>query len=246
MKRERSPVCVGDRVRVEAGVVVGRAERRSVLLRPAPNSREMLLHALAANLDFLVVVASARQPDFSPGIVDRFLVAASSQKIPAVVCVNKADLFEAGAPRLWSAYPGALEVSASTGALGALPGLVAGKTTAFCGNSGVGKTSLLRRLLGDEAYGRVGAISGSTGKGRHTTTGALLLAGPAGASFIDTPGVMNFGLVGVTKANLLAHFPELAVAAKACAAGCAHDGAACALSGLPRHAGYLQLRAGLA
>jgi len=94
--RERSPVCVGDRVRVEAGVIVGRCRRRNQLVRSAPNSRDPLLHAVAANIDRLVVVAAAREPDFTPGIVDRFLVAASAQNIAAVLCVNKSDLLAPG------------------------------------------------------------------------------------------------------------------------------------------------------
>src|SRR5687767_14577943 len=106
--KERSPVCVGDRVRVEAQVVVGRCERRNRLVRAAPNARNQLVHVLAANVDVLVVVAAAREPEFSGGIVDRFLVAASAQKIPQILCVNKADLLEPGAPRpAWAHYEAA-------------------------------------------------------------------------------------------------------------------------------------------
>ena len=105
--RERSPVCVGDRVRVEAGVIVGRCVRRNCIIRPAPNARDPLLHVLAANLDCLVIVAAAREPEFSGGIVDRFLVAASAQKIQQILCINKADLIEADEGRPWSHYPAA-------------------------------------------------------------------------------------------------------------------------------------------
>lgn len=197
--RERSPVCVGDRVKVEAGVIVNRCERRNRLARSAPNARNPLVHVIVANIDLLVVVAAARDPEFSAGIVDRFIAAALVQKIPVVLCVNKTDLLEPGAARPWLSYAPAvtvLECSARTGA-GEEPlrALALGKTVAFCGHSGVGKTSLLRRLLGDERFGRVGSISDATGKGRHTTTGAVLLPGPQGSTWIDTPGIMNFSAV---------------------------------------------------
>lgn len=249
--RERSPVCVGDRVRVEAGVIVGRCERRNRLMRCAPNSRDPLLHAVAANLDRLVVVASALEPDFTPGIVDRFLVAASEQEIPPILAVNKADLRNPGAPRSWSHYPAAgvriVETSARTGAgIDALADLIRGKTAAFCGHSGVGKTSLLRRLLGDEGLGRIGDLSAHTGMGRHTTAGAILLPGPAGSAWIDTPGIMNFMLVGVDRGRLLAHFPELLEASKRCPPDCLHAlEPACGLRAMPRHRSYREILSSL-
>jgi len=242
--RERSPVCVGDRVRVEAGVIVGRGARRNRLTRCAPNSRDPLLHVIAANVDCLVVVAAAREPEFTAGIVDRFLVAAHTQDIRSILCVNKADLLEPGRQRPWSHYPSAgvmvVETSAREGlGLADLSELIRGKTTVFCGHSGVGKTSLLRRLLGDENYGRVHAISEKSGMGRHTTSGAVLMPGPHGASFIDTPGVTNFGLIEITPDGLLAHFPELHAAAEQCGEDCTHDEEpACALRGLSRYASY--------
>lgn len=245
--RERSPVCVGDRVRVELGVIVGRCQRRNRLIRPAPNARDPLLHALAANLDLLIVVASAREPDFTPGIVDRFLVAASAQKIPSILCLNKIDLLAPSDERPWSLYAAAgvtlVEACAKNGqGTTEIALLLKSKIAAFCGHSGVGKTSLLRRLLNDESYGRVGAVNESTGHGRHTTTGAVMLTGPDGSTFIDTPGIMNFGLLDVTRAGLLSHFPELLAAAARCPAACAHDQEpGCALIGLPRHRSYRQI-----
>jgi ribosome biogenesis GTPase len=165
--------------------------------------------------------------------------------------VNKADRISPEAQKAWSCYTAAgvavVETSARSGA-GAdeLAVMLRGKTTAFCGHSGVGKTSLLRRLLGDEGFGRVGELSGATGMGRHTTTGAVLLPAADGSSWIDTPGIMNFSLVGVQRAGLLQHFPELAQASARCPQGCLHDAEpGCALAGMPRLRSYRQILSSL-
>ena len=249
--RERSPVCVGDRVLVTAGVIIGRCERRNRLIRPAPNARNPLLHAVVANIDFLVIVAAVREPEFSSGIIDRFLVAASAQKIPSILCVNKTDLLEPGSEKPWFHYAAAgvvlVEASARSGkGTSDLALLLRGKAAAFCGHSGVGKTSLLRRMLGDDGFGRVAEVSEASGKGRHTTTGAVLLSGPNGSTWIDTPGIMNFGLIDVSRSDLLSHFSELSEAAARCGAGCCHDAEKdCALRRLPRHASYRQILSSL-
>ncbi|MBI5881935.1 MAG: ribosome small subunit-dependent GTPase A [Elusimicrobia bacterium] len=250
--RERSPVCVNDRVRVEAGVITRRCERRNRLIRPAPNARDPVFHVLAANMDCMVVVSSAAAPGFSPGLVDRFLVAASAQNIERILCVNKVDLAGPSGTRPWSHYQSSGALVVETSALKGLGterllALVRGRTAVFCGQSGAGKTSLLRRLLDDSEYGRIGAVNERSGWGRHTTSGAVLLPGPEGSTFIDTPGVMNFGLVGVKRGGLLEHFPELRAAALRCGRDCLHDGEpACGLTGLPRYASYRSIRSGLA
>lgn len=250
--RERSPVAVGDRVRVEGDVITGLAARANRLVRPAPDRDEGVLHVLVANIEILVIVTAAHEPEFSPGLVDRFLVAASAQGIHTILVVNKVDLLREQDTQPWAVYGGLgvelLEVSAKRG--DHVPDLFAklhGRKAAFCGHSGVGKTSLLRALLNSE-IGRVGEVSESTGKGRHTTTGALLLPGTEGTIWIDTPGVREFGLVDVTAETLGEHFPEIREAAARCAQeGCTHlDEEGCAARELPRYASFRRMRASLA
>ena len=230
--RERTPVCVGDRVLIQkldaqSGVVVGICSRRNSLVRPAPGrDGQKHYHALAANLDLLVIVASVREPDFSPGLIDRFLIAAEVQKIPVLICASKLDLVvgEAQAP-VWEQYSDfGYEVLAisSKNAVGVdlLRQKVEGRTVAFCGQSGVGKTSLMRVLLKQD-IGRVEHVNPLTGKGRHTTTGAVLLDAPKNSRWIDTPGVREFGLINLEVDALAACFPEFR-SLKCQSSGCLH------------------------
>jgi len=234
--KQRAPVAVGDRVLVEltggqTGVMTGIASRKNTLYRIAPGRIEKkFIHVLAANVDLLLIVASVAEPEFSPGLIDRFLVAAQLEGIQPVICVTKSDLVslkqkEEGteserAP--WNNYSKigyrVIELSAhqKTG-LEELLQAIHGKTVVFCGQSGVGKTSLLNAILGKE-WGRVGSVSQVTGKGRHTTTSAVLLDGPEGSQWIDTPGVREFGLPHVLPKDLGRAFPEFLALA------CTEDG----------------------
>lgn len=250
--RERSPVAVGDRVKISLsgppasardGVVEGVCARRNFLARPAPGKEGSdLVHVIAANVDILVIVASAGKPEFTPGLVDRFLVAAQAAGIPPLVCVNKLDMLEAGATRPWSLYRelGIEVFEASARAdegVAELKRRIEGSEAVFCGQSGVGKTSLIRALTGVDV-GRVADVSDATGKGKHTTTGARLLDVPGASKatrWIDTPGVREFGLHGVTPEDLQRFFPELGCSCATC------DHADCEASRKPRWSSYSRI-----
>jgi ribosome biogenesis GTPase len=260
--RERAPVAVGDRVKAELiggplsrdGVIEGVCRRRNRLVRPAPARDETILHVLAANVDVLVIVASVTAPDFTPGLVDRFLVAANTEGIEPILIINKVDLLQSGAARPWGIYRDfglpVFEVCAKTGAgLELLLPQLRNKIVVFSGKSGVGKTSVLRKLTGLESL-RVGEVSDATGKGRHTTTSALLLPTPKEGSpldrWIDTPGVREFGLLGVTLEKLKDHFPEFS-GRKCTASGCMHlDEEGCNVNDLPRYESYRRIYQSLA
>jgi ribosome biogenesis GTPase / thiamine phosphate phosphatase len=218
--RERSPVAVGDRVKAQPvgqkdGVVEGVAARRTKLVRPAPDRDREVIQVIAANIDILAIVTSVRNPEFSTGLVDRFLVAAIAEGITPILCLNKIDLIQKDESRPWEFYQTlgveVIEESAKFGqGVSVLHERFRGKTVVFCGHSGVGKTSLLRALLGTD-FGCVGEVSQVTGKGKHTTTGAIMLIEPGSKSqWIDTPGVREFGLQGVEPGMLQRYFPEFA------------------------------------
>lgn len=249
--RERTFVAVGDRVVVSAtgsqdGVVEGVCRRLNKLSRPAPGREEGALeHVIAANLDRVVIVASCREPRFSPGLVDRFLVAVQAAGISPVICLTKVDLREPGSPDEWDLYRklgfAVFEVSAKTeSGISELKALLTGKRVLFCGHSGVGKTSLLRALLGEE-IGRIGDVSLATGKGKHTTTSTVLLGGPEGSSWMDSPGLREFGLLEVKESDLHRYFPEFQDLG-CFHAGCTHTGEErCNARELPRYASYLRM-----
>ncbi len=247
--RERSPVAVGDRVKItsndpQSGVVEGICERSNYLARPAPDRDEGMIHVMATNLEAVVAVASTRNPDFSSGLLDRFLVAADRGGIAPVIVITKTDLLPSGDARPWKLYTDLgfelFEVSSRDGiGVDAVRARLKGRKVAFCGHSGVGKTSLLSRLVG-HSVGRVGDTS-DTGKGRHTTTSAILIEVDDGSAWIDMPGVREFGLVGVTPERLAAHFPELREQPWAIEERVPNAEELEALSSLPRMASYRRI-----
>jgi ribosome biogenesis GTPase len=232
-------VTVGDRVAwlvaPEEPFVLTEVEvRRSVLTRVR---RGHQVHAIAANVDLAVVVASADRPPFKPRLVDRYLLSAAQGGLEPVLAVNKIDLVgPEEAARLLAPYAGlelsAVAVSAETGqGMDDLVAILRDRTAVFSGQSGVGKSSLINRLGGGRFDIRTADVYGKVGKGRHTTSASRLYRFPFGGGVVDTPGIRGFLLHEPTIEALAAFFPEVVEAAEACRFGdCAHDGdAGCAL-----------------
>jgi ribosome biogenesis GTPase len=215
--RERSPVAPGDKVTVHLfgskdGVIEEVAPRKNFISRKAPGREGKIMHTIAANIDFVVITSSLHQPDFSPGLIDRFLIATTAAQVTPLIVINKMDLLSPG-ERPWKLYEDlgyrCYPVSSSTGeGLEQLKATLRGKTSVFCGHSGVGKTSLLSKIFGD-SVGKTGEVSGATGKGKHTTTVSKLIPAEGDTRFIDTPGIKEFGLLNVGPKELVQYFPEL-------------------------------------
>ncbi|MGA0806386.1 MAG: small ribosomal subunit biogenesis GTPase RsgA [Pseudohongiellaceae bacterium] len=197
---------------VPEGVVVAMQPRRSLLQRPNKFNE---LKPVAANIDRIVVVI-APQPEPHYNLIDRYLVAAAACGIPVLLLLNKADLLDAdnrpGLDALLQLYRslGYATATVSTRAragLDALGLILAGHTSIFVGQSGVGKSALVNVLL-PESVTLEGTLSSAVDKGRHTTTAARLYHLAQGGDLIDSPGIREFGLWHMDPAQLLQGFVE--------------------------------------
>ncbi len=201
--------CAGE----PTGVVVARLDRRSELTRPDPYGK---LKPVAANIDQILLVIAPLPPPHA-NLIDRYLVAAETVAIEPVLVLNKIDLLDrdpglaSALDELLAPYPGlgyrVLRTSSRAGGLASLQAALDGRTSVFVGQSGVGKSSLVNALL-PQADLRVGALSENTGKGTHTTTTAQLFHLPCGGSLIDSPGIREFGLWHMERADVERGFRE--------------------------------------
>lgn len=219
-KEGTQKLAVGDRVTVErddsdaAWAITAIHPRTSKLARRSPSGARGE-RIVAANVDQVVVVLAAAKPEPHVRMLDRFLVIAEGNDIAARIVINKVELVDSAfVDALASPYERAGYVVHRTSVkqrlgLDALHDAVAGKTSAFTGPSGVGKSSLLNALYPQLTL-RIGEISESVNKGRHTTVGALFipLTDPSGGYVVDTPGLREVGLWGMPPENLDHCFPE--------------------------------------
>lgn len=225
---QQSLLAVGDEVLVAHRESTLRVEgvrpRRSVLSRPDP-SRPDRERVLAANVDVAILVLSAREPAFRPGLIDRFLIAIGRGGVRPLLCVNKLDLVESVDERVkivdallpYRALDvDSVLVSAVSGdGLDEVREAVRGGTGVFVGHSGVGKSSLLN-ALDPEHRRRVRTGREFDGKGRHTTTSSTLVELGDDTRVIDTPGIRAFGLWRIGRDQLHHEFPEFATHAPRC------------------------------
>ncbi len=226
-------VAVGDEVIVqpdgaEEGVIETVLPRRTLLARPDVFYGH-LQQVIAANVDQLLIVSSWREPTIWLELVDRYLIAAQRNQLPALICLNKVDLARNQAdcqatlePYRNLDYPVVLTSALTGHGLDELRSWLHDRTTVLAGLSGVGKSSLLTALEPGLQV-RVGQVSQSSGEGRHTTSQATLIRLGLSGAIVDTPGIREFGLAGLERPELAQFFPEIAALSKGCRFNnCAH------------------------
>ncbi|MFB1295191.1 ribosome small subunit-dependent GTPase A [Mycobacterium sp. pW049] len=239
----RTPIVVGDDVDVVGDLsgrtdtlarIVRRGERRTVLRRTADDT-DPTERVVVANADQLLIVVALADPPPRTGLVERALIAAYAGGLIPILCLTKTDLAPA---EPFAAQFRDLDLTITTAGrhdpLEAVGTLLADKVTALLGHSGVGKSTLVNRLV-PEAERATGAVT-DVGKGRHTSTQSVALPLALGGWVVDTPGIRSFGLAHIEPDDVVLAFSDLADAIDDCPRGCGHMGPPadpeCALDGL--------------
>ncbi|MER6941458.1 ribosome small subunit-dependent GTPase A [Nocardioides sp. NPDC127514] len=226
----RKGVVVGDRVKVvgdtsgaEGALArIVELEPRETVLRRTADDDDPVERVVVANADQLVIVTAIADPEPRTGFIDRALVAALEAGIDPLLCITKADL--ADPESLVSIYRSLgvpWVVTQRGGDMSALQEKLDGRTSVLLGHSGVGKSTLVNAIVPD-AGREVGHVNAVTGRGRHTSTSALMLRLPGAGWIIDTPGIRTFGLAHVEPERLIVSFPDLQEATAECPRGCSH------------------------
>ncbi|MBP5213424.1 MAG: ribosome small subunit-dependent GTPase A [Bacteroidales bacterium] len=242
--RTTNPVAVGDIVNFEINkegfAFINRIEeRRNYIIRKSINLSKQA-HILASNLDLALLIVTASHPLTSTTFIDRFLATAEAYRVPAVLAINKMDLYEGSdleyadfLTRLYRkvGYP-VFQISVETGSgIDELRKELIGRTTLLSGNSGVGKSSLLNRLIPD-VNTKTAQISDVHDQGMHTTTFSELYVMPqteesptltSPTYIIDTPGIKGFGTIEFEKETVSHYFREIFALSENCRFGnCTH------------------------
>jgi ribosome biogenesis GTPase len=238
----RTAVVVGDRVAVVGDTSgadgtlarIVRLEERKTVLRRTADDTDSYERVVVANADQLLIVTAVADPPPRSGFVERALIAAFAGGLTPVICLTKPDLAD---PSEFAAEFADLDVQVVVcgrdDPLTPVTDLVRGHLTALIGHSGVGKSTLVNRLVPD-ADRATGVVSG-VGKGRHTSTQsvALRLPGRDGADgedathagwIVDTPGIRSFGLAHVDPETVIGVFEDLRDVVEDCPRGCTHAG----------------------
>lgn len=217
-RKEKIKPMIGDRVEIEIiddthGNIEKIMERKSQLIRPP-----------VSNIDLLVVVVATMNPNPDFYFIDKLLVMAEARGIKPAICINKTDI--SSADEIIEIYKNTnypiFEASAKNNNFSCeLYDHLKGKTTAFAGLSGVGKSSLLNLLVDDEL--ETGAISDKIQRGKHTTRHVELFELKNGGYVLDTPGFSSFEAEIIKASELCRYFPEMSDFLDGCRfGGCAH------------------------
>ena len=227
----RTPIVVGDSVDVVGDLsgrpdtlarIVRRGPRRTVLRRTADDT-DPTERVVVANADQLLIVVALADPPPRTGLVERTLIAAYAGGLAPILCLTKTDL---AAPEAFAGQFADLDLTVVTAGrddpLDVVAPLLESKVTVLLGHSGVGKSTLVNRLV-PQAGRAVGQVT-DIGRGRHTSTQSVALRLAGTGWVIDTPGIRSFGLAHIAPDDVLLAFSDLAEKITECPRGCGHLG----------------------
>ena len=233
--RSTNPVAVGDRVTVLENFITEIEDRRNYIIRKSINLSKQS-HIIAANVDQALLVVTVDYPQTSTTFIDRFLASAEAYRVPVILLFNKTDLLSDDLLHYQQMMITLYEsigyechaISATTGeGVDDLRPLLEGKITLLSGNSGVGKSTLINRLV-PGANLRTSEISDAHNTGQHTTTFSEMIPLTANLSphtsyLIDTPGIKGFGTFDMEREELTSYFREIFHFSKDCRfSNCTH------------------------
>lgn len=233
--RTTNPVAVGDRVEVrmpqaetEDGLITGIEDRKNYIIRKSINLSKQS-HIIAANVDQALLIITVANPETSTTFIDRFLASAEAYRVPVILVFNKTDLldddqrhYQQMMVQLYETIGyQCLQVSAQTGeGFDLLTPLLQGKITLLSGNSGVGKSTLINRLVPGVNL-RTAELSDAHNMGMHTTTFSEMIPltshlSPLTSYLIDTPGIKGFGSFDMEPEEISGYFKEIFRFSKDC------------------------------
>ncbi len=233
--RSTNPVAVGDLVEIMpnqegTAFITAIEDRRNYIIRKSTNLSKQS-HIIAANVDQAVLVVTVAHPQTSTTFIDRFLASAEAYRVPVILVFNKSDLLDDDERRLQEMMMAlydtigyhCLAISAETGdGISELIPLLDGRISVLSGNSGVGKSTLINRIL-PGANLRTAEISDAHNTGMHTTTFSEMLELDSGGYIIDTPGIKGFGTFDMEPEELTGYFKEIFHFSKDCRfSNCTH------------------------
>lgn len=233
--RSTNPVAVGDRVELVVNqegtaFITAIDDRRNYIIRKSQNLSKQS-HIIAANVDQAFLIVTINYPQTSTTFIDRFLASAEAYRVPVILVFNKIDLLDEDERRyqqmMMTLYENigyqCVAISAEKGTgVEVLESLLQGKTTVLSGNSGVGKSTLINRLVPGASL-RTAEISDAHNTGQHTTTFSEMIELPGGGYLIDTPGIKGFGTFDMEPEELTSYFKEIFRFSKDCRfSNCTH------------------------
>ena len=219
--RTTNPVAVGDRVEIEenregTAFITAIEDRKNYIIRRASNLSKQA-HIIAANVDQAMLIVTVNYPITTTIFIDRFLATAEAYRVPVKLVFNKIDRYDSddkeylqGLIQLYTTigYPCSMLSAEREDGLEALKADLKGKITVLSGHSGVGKSTIINKLIPGISL-RTGDISEYHNKGMHTTTFSEMVALPKGGYLIDTPGIKGFGTIDMEEAEISHYFPEI-------------------------------------